>query len=306
MTTVSLSFNFATMYAPQATAKPAADAARKTPPVPSDDSGCDAKRPAARHNRLEQAMLSALRDLGFGGTTATPATPAAPSATAASTSGPITTVTTPAATTAATTDTSAPPTAGSVESAVHQFAHALFQALRQSDSGKTSSDDDSGRAEGHRAHRHHHHEGRRYGDVAQRLEALSQTVGASASATTTAPASTSAAAEGPAGSSLSVTLTVDDGTADTAAPATTVAAPVVASPAPAPAAKHSLLDAFTKLFNALKPPAPASTTTPAVGSAADMAEKLRQFLHSLAQAMAPDAMGSVQHAQVGGLVNVTA
>lgn len=286
MTTLSLTFKLATTYAPQAAAKPAPEAARKTLPVPADDSGCEAKRPVARQNPLEQAMLSALRELGFGGTSAVPAAPAA------------------SADASAATATAAAAPSLSVESAVHQFAHALFQALRQSDSGKKSSDDDSGRAEGHHRHHHHHrhHEGRRYGDMSQRLEALSQTVGAPTSAAAAASASTPAGAEASAGSSLSVTLQIDDGTTDTAAPASTLATPAVTTTA-APVTKTPLLDAFTKLFNALKPQTTtAAPTTPAT----DMAEKLRQFLHSLAQAMAPDAMGSVQHAQLGGLVNVTA
>lgn len=37
-----------------------------------------------------------------------------------------------------------------------------------------------------------------------------------------------------------------------------------------------------------------------------MAEKLRQFLHSLAQAPARDTTGSVQRAQVGGMLDVSA
>ena len=37
-----------------------------------------------------------------------------------------------------------------------------------------------------------------------------------------------------------------------------------------------------------------------------MAEKLRRFLHSQAQALARDATGSVQRAQVGGMLDVSA
>ena len=276
MTTMSLSFTVATTYAPQTAARPATEAVRKTVPAPTDDSHCDEKRPVARQNRLEQAMMAALRELGFGSTAAaTPATSAAattttPTATTATAAAPTATPT--AATAAASTPTTAGDS-GSVESAVHQFAHALFQALRQNGSGdKKTSDDDSGRAEGHHRHHHRHHEGRGYGDMSQRLEALSQTVGAPAAA----------------------------------APTTSVATPAATTVTPAATpAKNPLLDAFTQLFNTLKPQAntgASATPTPAT----DMAEKLRQFLHTLAQAMAPDAMGSVQQAQVGGLVNVTA
>lgn len=267
MTVTSLIFTIINTRAPQS-AKPATAAERKAPAVQADDSGCDHKRPASRQNRFADAMMSALRELGFGGAAASAsaaATPAA-SSTAATAKAPAAT----AVEAAGATDSSA-----SVESAVQQFAHALFQALRQGGSGNRKADDGDGRVEGH-GHRRHG-EGRGYGDMAQRLEALSQTVGAPAAA----PATVAGAAPAPA----------------TAAAATVIAAPVAA------AAKNPLLDAFTKLLNTLKP---AGTSTAATTPATDMAEKLRQFLHTLAQALAPDTMGSVQRAQVGGMVNVTA
>lgn len=37
-----------------------------------------------------------------------------------------------------------------------------------------------------------------------------------------------------------------------------------------------------------------------------MAEKLRQFLHPLVQAPAPDTTGSVRRTQVGGMLGVSA
>lgn len=260
MTVTSLSFTLITTCAPQG-AQPAAAVPRKAPPLQDDDGGCGHTRPASRQNRLADAMMSALRELGFGGT-------AAPT---------ITTTTTPATSEAASV-ANAP---ASVESAVQQFAHALFQALRQSGHGKKDSDDDSGRVAGHGHRRHHQHpgQGHGYGNLSQRLEALSQTAG------TTAPGATTAAA-----------------------PASAAGTPAVATPTPvatpvAPPAKNPLLDAFTKLFDTLKP---AATGTTASAPATDMADKLRQFLHTLAQALAPDTMGSVQRAQVGGLVDVSA
>jgi hypothetical protein len=282
--TVSLSFTIVNTYAPQG-AKPATPVERKTPPVQDDDASREHKRPPSRQNRLADAMMSALRELGFGAA-ATAATPAAspPAGTTASTAAP------------AQTEVASAAAPASVESAVQQFAHALFQALRQGDSDKKDSDGDAGRVAGHGHHRHHHHhhrhhrhgEGQGYGNLSQRLEALSQTVGTPAAAAT--PASATAAA-----------APVETATTSTTPPppATTV---VVVAPVATPA-KTPLLDAFTKLFNALKP---ASTETAVTTPATDMAEKLRLFLHTLAQALAPDTMGSVQGAQVGGLVNVTA
>jgi hypothetical protein len=343
MSITSLSFTLATTYAPQSAA-PAAAPERKTAPVASDDDASGVQRPAGRQNRLVQAMMSALRELGFGsaaapaaGTSttaaaasaATPAAGASPgnAATTAATAAPATATPTPGTAATATTATTAAVSAAdaaSVESAVHQFAHALFQALRQGGGGAPASGDGNGRVEGEGHHRHHHHhrEGHGYGDMAQRLEALSQTVGTPAAAPTTpaaaaanaapAAAATNAAPASPvASSSLSVTLTVDDGRSDATTPATpappvaTPAPVVVSDPATAPAATskiatNPLLDAFSKLFKVLKPqPADAVTETA-------MADKLRSFLHTLAQAMAPDAMGSVQSAQTGSLINVTA
>ena len=294
MTVTSLSFTLVNTYAPQS-AKPATVAERKTPPVPSDDSACGEKRPASRENRLVQAMMSALRELGFGGTAAPAAmasagtaAPVAPGGGAVTSAAIPVTASTAAATPASTTTAtpaevlSAADSSATVESAVHQFAHELFQALRQSGDGNLSSDGDSGRGEGHHRHRHHEAHGHGYGNMAQRLEALSQTFAAPAAAA--AATDTKASAPAATSTSLSVTLSVDDGSA--AAPA-----------------KNPLLEAFTRLFNALKPP---TTSTPAASAETDMAEKLRQFLHSLAQAVAPDAASGMHRAQPGALVNVTA
>ena len=319
MTVTSLSFTLVSTYAPQS-ARPVTMVERKTPPVQSDDAACGEKRPASRENRLVQAMMSALRELGFGGTAApastTAAAPAATAATPAATPSTAATATTPAAT-SATATTAAPAEASSaadssatVESAVHQFAHELFQALRQSGSGRAASDGDSGRVEGgegrhHHHHRHHEAQGQGYGDMAQRLEALSQTFAAPTTAAAAAMTDTKAVAAEPTGTSLSVTLSVNDGSADapasaSATPAATATTTTAAAAAPA---KNPLLEAFTKLFNALKPPV---ASLAAASSETDMAEKLRQFLHTLAQAVAPDAASGMHRAQPGVLVNVTA
>lgn len=311
MTITSLTFTLVNSYAPQA-AKTATAVERKTAPAQTDDAGCEHQRPASRQSRFADAMMSALRELGFGSTPApaasTPAsaaaaTPAKGTATAAASA----TTTAASATTTTATATGAASEAAAttkdasatVESAVQQFAHALFQALRQGGNSGQKADDGGDRVEGHGHHHHHRHhgEGQGYGNLSQRLESLSQTLGAPA-----APASPAGAAA--PSQTLSLTLTVDDGAAAAApavaaaAPAAATATPAVATPAAAPA-KNALLDAFTKLFNTLKP---ASADAPAT----DMAAKLRQFLHSLAQSLAPDTTGSVQRAQVGGMLDVSA
>ena len=74
-------------------------------------------------------------------------------------------------------------------------------------------------------------------------------------------------------------------------------------------AKNPLLEAFAKLFSALRLPLSAGTTADATTTTADsdMSGKLRLFLHSLAVALRPDnMMAGAQVSQVGGLVNVTA
>ena len=192
---------------------------------------------------------------------------------------------------------------------MYQFAHELFRALRQVGRGE-GSEERPGRIESEGGHkRHHGHHGWRregYGDMTQRLEALSQTFTAQTPAAPAADAQPGV----PVSSSISITLTVQDGQADAPVQALTTAAPPpatvdVAVEAPASAGpvqsspKNPLLEAFSKLFNALKPQRPAMPD-------ADMGDKLRLFLHSLAQAIRPEAMSSIQTPQVGGLVNVTA
>ncbi len=292
MSITSLSLNFVNTYAAQS-AKPAAAAERPAPAAPAEATRCDEQRPAPRQNRLVQAMMLALRELGLGDQAApAPAAPAAPVATgsaavaASAQSGGVKIVTTHAASAATSgADTSAltdAPAAApqahpaaepapTLEAAVQQFAHELFRALRQVGRGG-SSDEGAGRVEaegGHKrhpgqSHRHHGQQGLRgqgYGDMSQRLQALSQTFGAPAAGGAAEPAATT----GPVANS----------------------------------AKNPLLEAFSTLFGALKPQ---SAAVPEMG----MADKLRMFLHTLAQAIRPEAMSSIQTPQLGGLVNVTA
>ena len=339
MSITSLSFTFVNTYAAQS-AKPAAAAERQAPAAQTDVKHCGEHRPASRPNRLVEAMMSALRELGLGSqAAAAPAAQAAtdtPAAAADTQAAAVDTASTgnEAAAATAVSDSAAqtvtavagseaaaePP--ATVESAVRQFAYELFSALRQVGRGE-SSEQSSNRIEGDDGRRHHHgHHGRHghhgwrregYGDMAQRLDALSQTFAA--------PAAAAAAGDGAStplvSSSISITLTVQDGQTDPPADAVTTTAPMVTAPvaeetakaaaataATAPrmvqeTAKNPLLEAFSKLFNTIKPQA---VGTPPM----DMADKLRTFLQTLAQAMRPETMSSIQTPQVGGLVNVTA
>jgi hypothetical protein len=348
MSITSLSFTFVNTYAAPA-AKPAAAAERPAQSEQTHKHSCGESRPASRQNRLVEAMMTALSELGLGGQAAQPAAAAATgtsgaavAATAADASAAVATAQTSAAaavaasaaesapstdapeqTAVATTEAAAQPSV-TLESAVRQFAHELFSALRQVGSGE-SSDQGSNRdrnridGEGGRRHHHGHHGWRRegYGDMSQRLNALSQTFAA--------PAAAAAADAAPVSTSISITLTVQNGvvsrspaeavttnaavaaTADSAQTAATAAtstpseavpaAPAATDTAAQEVARNPLLDAFSQLFGALKPQA----------AQTDMADKLRSFLQTLAQAMRPESMNhGTPMPQVGSLVNVTA
>lgn len=348
ITSTSLSFTFVSMYAPPS-AKQTAPTERCAPAETAPQHSCGESRPAGRPNRLVEAMMSALRELGFGNESNLPATPS--TAPAPSAAGPVAAAMEQSAAAPATpvnADAIVSPNAAkpgevaeapqvSIESAVRQFAHELFGALRQVGRGESfdrGSDRGSDRVQGDGGRRHHHgHHGWRregYGDMAQRLNALSQTFAA--------PAAASAAGASPVSTSVSITFTIQNGTApqplglpgalpaqaetmsgaagagvsnaDASQPTETpeVVSPLNAAPegtsaptstaAAAPeATRNPLLDAFSQLFRALKPQA----------AQTDMADKLRSFLQTLAQAMRPDGVNQGNPMpQVGALVNVTA
>jgi hypothetical protein len=219
MSVSSVSFTVVNLYASQAPAKPVA-AVDETSPLSRDRScGSDAARP----NRLLQAMMSALRELGVGG--ATPATTAGGGAAATSPADP------------------AGASAVGIESAAHRFAHELATALRRTGGGDASHEDGDGdavRRHGHRHHGHHAHPARRhesYAGLPQRLEALARTIGASPAAETTTAA-------------------------DAAGTATDDAGLLPAPAAPTATPPDALLDAFSRLFGALQPqPAPVPTAS---------------------------------------------
>lgn len=262
MSVTALSFTF-NLYAPTAPTAPAKPALEPSPQVTKTDAAPGDTAAGPRPQRLAQALGTALRELGVGST-----------------------------------DTA---TGGAaVDTAVHAFAHALWDALAPPtrDAGGRSGEHRQDGAHGH--HGHHHGARAAYGDLAQRLEALSQTVAATPDAgsqpisvTPPTPATAPAAA---------------DGVAATETPVRAAEVPADTTPtAPAPAATTSaarspLIDAFAKLYAALQPQA-------ASASAGDIAGKLQQFLHTLAQSLGGGTTSPVADAPVptsGAFVDVSA
>lgn len=138
----------------------------------------------------------------------------------------------------------------------------------------------------------HHHGNRHgvrqsYGNFAQRLEGLAQTFGTKAPAPVATGSVADSSIQPPPAAVLSPVETA-------------VAEPVAADVAVAKPPKNALLEAFSKLYAALSPPDVDAATD------ADMAAKMRLFLHALAQALRPDLMIEDHAPQVGGLVDVTA
>jgi hypothetical protein len=238
------------------------------------DSETQAVRPDVEHlrggreNTLVRAMMTALQSLGIG-----------PAAT--ETSSPAT-ATDPVATVTPVTVADTATTPKDIEKAVHEFAHEMFQALREGRGLEHTHGNhdhrDNGEHNGENRGELAHRGAMGYGNLAQRMEQLAQTLGA---------------------------------------PAPDAAAAPDASPAPA-SGGGGLLAAFSKLMTVLQPgsagapvaPAPpASTTDPLVvppdGVPGDMLGKLKLFLQALAQTLHPAAASELP-AATGSLLNVTA
>ena len=263
----------------------------------ADAPGQSAKVDApVRRNTLVAAMMQAMQSLvGASPLSASPpgANPAAPAtititATATATSNAATPTNATSATSVGPADapTAAPSRAPvDFKQLTHAFAHAIYSALRgaedASDSGR------GGRPEnpGHQGHHGHHGVSKStYGDLAQRLETLAQSLGS----TPTAPAD-------PVAPTATVPVVQDPAPTGptTAAPTT----PTTAAPADSP-----LLSAFKDLLSALAPSTPPNAATADPASA-----KLAAFLHQIAQSL---GLGSSEPASdvpaSGSLINVTA
>lgn len=267
MPITSMSFTFVSMVASSGNVAAVPAPAQPPAPAPSrvepDD---DAPRRGGGQNRLAAAMVSALRELGLGSAATSTATPAAAPTNAAQPT---------------------PASDATVDSAVQQFAHELFQAMRQVGRGD-AREHGGGHDSDDRGHHHHARHAEGYGGWSQRLAALARSVSEPV-ATPAAPATTAASAA------------ATTATTTTATPATT--APAVTDPAtksqPATSPANPLLDAFAKLWAAIAPPAVTAPTT-------DMAGKLREFLQSLAQSLRPGSMEIGPAPHLGCLVHTTA
>lgn len=278
MTISSLSFSFVNVYttsaAPATVGRPPAAVSKAIDCRHDTDEGHAAGRP----NRLTQALAAALREIGIGGAAAAPGTTgtAAPAAPAALTG----TAAAPAA---------APSTAGDLSAAVEQFADALMDALGAGRSARGRSGEH--RQDGEHGRHGHGRRNTRYGDFAQRLESLSKSI---VQTPPTAPvASAPPTAVAPvikAPISLPPTVESEPG----------VAAPAPAAPAPIRSALSPLLDAFSRLFEALKPAAAADAP------ATDMASRLQQFLHTMAQTLSRNGSDTAAAPQRGAFIDVRA
>jgi hypothetical protein len=149
----------------------------------------------------------------------------------------------------------------------------------------------------------HGHEGRSnggYNGFAQRLEQLAQSLGGTA---TVSPGSAPAASGATVSSPSDQTATVPASTTNTSAPSTQ---PVSTLPN---RSLTRLLTAFTNVLNFLQPPTTATTTAPATtptaapsaDTAANVTEKLRLFLTTLAQSLNTGA----QLSPIGSRVNLS-
>ena len=299
----SLSINFVNLYTPSA---PSATAARLPAAVSKEadnTKGYGDGHGAVRTNRLTQALTTALREIGIGGAGSPPSKATAPATTDTNDISDISdtsnindisdTIDTAAASAAT------PSTSGEVNAAVEQFAHALMDALG---AGRGARGHGGGQhQDGERSDHGHGSRNTRYGDFAQRLESLSHTIvqnlpaaqPPSASASTVVPVT-----EAPI--SLAPTVESELGVAAPgSAPGSAPTAPVPV-PAPTRSATSTLLDAFSRLFDALKTPATADAP------ATDMATRLQQFLHTMAQTLSHSGMDGAAAHQTGAFVDVKA
>ncbi len=236
-----------------------------------------------RPQRLERALMSALESLKMGAPVASTGCEAMPLSATADTNPGIVTGTGPVVFDPVTDSAQPPASASSIKEAVHEFAHALAQALRGGE-----------RAErGGRGH---------YADIAKGLERLSQSA--------TAPTQTSDDSE-PVTEIQPIKVPVDvrqtgavdsgivkDKPSPVMPPTTDEPAPVTSATAAASSRSDRLLSAFSHLFDALQ------SNTAASGASVDYPSKLRDFLHTLGQALSPHGEAALPAS--GGLLNVTA
>ena len=283
----SLSINSVNLYT---TSAPPATAARLPAAVSQEadnTKGYGDGHGAVRTNRLTQALTAALREIGIGGADRPPSKSVTPATTDTSD---ISDPTDTAAASAAT-----PSTIDDVDAAVEQFASALMDALGAGHGARGHGGEQ--RQDGERSDHGHGSRNTRYGDFAQRLESLSQTIVQTLPAAQ--PPSAPASAVVPSTAAPVSLAPKVESELRVAAPASP-SAPTGPNPAPTRSATSTLLDAFSRLFDALKPQSTADAP------ATDMATRLQRFLHTMAQTLSHTGLDGAAAHQSGAFVDVKA
>lgn len=316
MMVTSLSFTYTQVSAPAATSATRQRAPEaQAQPVARDEGrrASDMPQRSPMYRALKEALAAMAQT-----TTGAGASSSASQASEAS----ATRTETPAVDAAAASGAAGEATALSLDDALANFAQALMQALRDQFGSRRERDSEHG--DGH--HHHHHHHGRRgWGDAAQRVDALAQQVGATASQTV--DGTTAAAAAGVTTShTVAVAADAPTSTATPAAasqPSTEPVQPNAAATAtaePSSAARitinvtlnlvqgqdstaskspfQGLIDAFARLQKALGQPDDDADALP---------QRLSAFLQALAdQLRGEDAASTDVATQPGTLISVTA
>ena len=310
MTITSLSFAFVQYSATAPTASTPKPAATAPAPAPAVQDGCHrAGCDSPRRSPLYRAIQDALSQMMPAAATSTSAP-----ASAGSTAAPATATTTATAAVEVATPAASAPI--DLEEAMMNFARALMQALRHD----SRQGHDDGHGEQRHGHHGHHHGHGRWGDPAQRVDALAQQVsgGSAAAVAVTAAANDSAVTPSQA-SAVPVTSTVGDAssepvvTSQTTTPTGAAAIPTgssgtmifvaaiqVNSAAAAPKSPFAgLLEAFSSLQQAMGKPAASADNS--------LKSELAAFLQTLAQRLRGEDPATAEAAtQPGALLSVAA
>ncbi len=303
---------------PSCRSPPSSPAATAPAPAPAVQDGCHrAGCDSPRRSPLYRAIQDALSQMMPAAATSTSA-PASAGSTAAPATATTTATAEPAtaATAAAGVATPAASAPIDLEEAMMNFARALMQTLRHD----SRQGHDDGHGEQRHGHHGHHHGHGRWGDPAQRVDALAQQVsGGSAAAVAVAAAANDSAVTPSQASAVPVTSTVGDASSEpvVASQTTTptgaaaiptgssgtmifVAAIQVNSAAAAPKSPFAgLLEAFSSLQQAMGKPAASADNS--------LKSELAAFLQTLAQRLRGEDPATAEAAtQPGALLSVAA
>lgn len=285
MTITSLSFAFVQYSATAPTASTPKPAATAPAPAPAVQDGCHrAGCDSPRRSPLYRAIQDALSQMMPAAATSTSAP-----ASAGSTAAPATATTTATAAVEVATPAASAPI--DLEEAMMNFARALMQALRH--------DSRQGHGEQRHGHHGHHHGHGRWGDPAQRVDALAQQVSGGSAVPVTSTV-------GDASSEPVVTSQTTTPTGAAAIPTGSsgtmifVAAIQVNSAAAAPKSPFAgLLEAFSSLQQTMGKPAASADNS--------LKSELAAFLQTLAQRLRGEDPATAEAAtQPGALLSVAA